>query len=82
MALEAEGSRRRSTLVAGMCPVLAGVYVAALLLPATRRFFELTVPDVGMIVTAGLASAVAIAALALCRYWLRARPPPFNGRSS
>jgi cation-transporting P-type ATPase E len=82
MALEAEGSRRRSTLVAGMRAVLAGVYVATLLLPATRRFFELTVPDVGMIVTAVLASAVAIAALALCGYSLRPGPPTLNGRSS
>jgi magnesium-transporting ATPase (P-type) len=82
MALEAEGSRRRSTLVAGMCAVLAGVYVATLLLPGTRRFFQLTVPDPGMIVTAVLASAVAIAALALCGYSLHAAPPPANGGPS
>ena len=82
MALEAEGSRRRSTLVAGMSAVLAGLYVVALLLPATRRFFELTVPDVGMIVTSVLASAVAIAALELCGYSLHASPTPLNGSPS
>ena len=36
MALEAGGSRRRSTLVAGMCAVMAALYIAALLIPATR----------------------------------------------
>ncbi|HUA02309.1 MAG TPA: HAD-IC family P-type ATPase, partial [Solirubrobacteraceae bacterium] len=39
MALEAGGSRRRSTLVAGMCAVMGGLYVAALLIPAARSFF-------------------------------------------
>ncbi len=73
MALEAQGSRRRSTLVAGMCAALAGVYVAALLIPGTRRFFELTIPDPGMIATAALASAVTIAALALTGFSVRVR---------
>jgi cation-transporting ATPase E len=40
MALEAEGSRRRSTLVAGMCAVLGGVFVAALLLPPIVGFLS------------------------------------------
>ena len=75
MALEAQGSRRRSTLVAGMCVVLAGVYIATLLLPATRRFFELSTLDPGMIVTAVFASAIAIAALALCGFSIRTAPP-------
>ena len=79
LALEAEGSRRRSTLVGGMCAVLAGLFVAALLLPATRRFFELNTLDVGMVVTAVCASAVAIAALALSGYSVRVGPPPSNG---
>jgi cation-transporting P-type ATPase E len=79
MALEAEGSRRRSTIVAGMCAVLAGLYVVALLLPGTRRFFALTALDPGMIVTAVLASAVAIAALALCGFSLRVAPAAANG---
>jgi hypothetical protein len=79
LALEAEGSRRRSTLVAGMCAVLAGTYVAALLLPATRRFFQLNAPDLGMVVTAVFASAIAIAALAISGYSVRVGPPRSNG---
>ena len=78
MALEAEGSRRRSTLVAGMCAVLGGLYVAALLIPATRSFFALTVPTAEMIATAAIASAVAIAALALSGYSIRVIPTPSN----
>jgi cation-transporting P-type ATPase E len=79
MALEA-GSRRRSTLVAGMCAALAGLYVAALLIPATRRFFELTTPDVGMIATAVVASAVSIAGLALCGFSVRLTRSGADGR--
>ena len=75
MALEAGGSRRRSALVGGMCAVMGGLYIAALLIPATRSFFQLTLPDAGMIATALLASAVSIAALALCGYSLRVGPP-------
>jgi len=71
IALEAVGSRRRSTLVAAMCAVLAGVYVAALLTPATRHFFALTTPDIPMIATAVGACAVAIAGLALCGFSVR-----------
>jgi len=71
MALEAEGSLRRSTLVAVMCAVLGGAYVAALLLPATRRFFELTVLGPGTIATAVVASAASIGALALCGFTVR-----------
>lgn len=74
MALEAGGSRRRSSLVAGMCIVMAALYVGALLIPVTRSFFELTVPAPGMIATALLGSAVAIGALALCGFSLRAAP--------
>jgi cation-transporting P-type ATPase E len=74
LALEAQGSRRRSTLVAGMCAVLAGLYVATLLLPATRRFFQLNALDAGMVVTAVFASAIAIAALALSGYSVRVGP--------
>jgi cation-transporting P-type ATPase E len=72
MALEAGGSRRRSSLVAAMCVSMAGVYIAALLIPATRRFFALTGLDVGMVATALLASAVSVGALALCGFSLRA----------
>ena len=72
MALESEGSRRRSALVATMCAVLAGVYVAALLIGAARRFFDLTLPDAGMIATSLVAATVTIAALALCGFSIRA----------
>jgi cation-transporting P-type ATPase E len=68
IALEAEGSRRRSTLVAMMCLALAGIYVAVLAIPGTRSFFALTVPDPGMILTAVIASAIAIFALVLCGF--------------
>jgi len=71
MALEAEGSRRRSTLVAAMCATLAGIYVAALVIPGARRFFELNAPDPGMIATAVLAGALTVAALALCGFSVR-----------
>jgi magnesium-transporting ATPase (P-type) len=81
LALEAGGSRRRSTLVAGMCAVMASLYVLVLVFPATRTFFQLTSPDVGMIVTSLLASALSIGALWLCGYTLTAadrpsEPPP------
>jgi hypothetical protein len=71
MVLEAVGSRRRSTVVAAMCAVLAGLYAAVLVIPATRHFFELTMPDAGMIATAVCASAVAIAGLALSGFSVR-----------
>jgi magnesium-transporting ATPase (P-type) len=68
MAIEAEGSRRRSTVVGGMCAALFGAYVAAIAIPWTRHFFALTVPDLKMVVTAVVASATSIAALTLCGY--------------
>jgi len=78
LALEAGGSRKRSALVGGMCAVMGGLYVLALLLPASRSFFALTVPSPGMVATAILASSASIGALALCGYSLRAgsAPPP------
>jgi magnesium-transporting ATPase (P-type) len=78
MALEAGGSRRRSTLVAGMCAVMGGLYVAALVIPTTRVFFALTVPRPGMLATALIASAASIAALWIAGFSLRAHPeqPP------
>jgi magnesium-transporting ATPase (P-type) len=82
MALEAVGSRRRSTLVAAMCAALAGIYVAALAIAATRRFFELTLPDVAMIATAVCASAVSIAGLALCGFSLTTARSPSDGGAS
>jgi magnesium-transporting ATPase (P-type) len=74
MALEAGGSRRRSALVGGMCGVMAAAYIAALLIPATQSFFELTAPDAGMIATSLLASALSISALALCGFTVRTSP--------
>jgi P-type E1-E2 ATPase len=71
LALEAGGSRKRSTLVGGMCAVMAGLYVLALALPFTRAFFALTVPSPGMVTVAVLASLASIGALALCGYSLR-----------
>ncbi len=68
LALEATGSRRRSTLVAVMCAVLAALYVVTLVLPSTRSFFALRTPGPGMVVTAVIASAIAIGALALSGY--------------
>ena len=74
LALEAEGSLRRSTLVGGMCAVLAGAYAAAVLVPSTRHFFALSIPDTGMIVTSVVASAAVIGALALCGFTVRTTP--------
>jgi len=68
LALEAAGSRRRSTLVGAMCLSLAGAFVAAFVLAAVRHFFELSVPTPGMIATAAVASLLAIGALALAGF--------------
>jgi drug/metabolite transporter (DMT)-like permease len=68
LALESAGSHRRSTLVSGMCLSLAGLFVAAFLLPTVRRFFELSPPTPGMITTTVLASLLAIGALALAGF--------------
>ncbi len=76
MALEAGGSRRRSTLVAGMCAVMAGVYVLALLLPVTQSFFELTAQNAVMIVTSVVAAGISIGALALCGFTLSTGKAP------
>jgi cation-transporting P-type ATPase E len=71
LALESEGSRRRSSLVGVMCAVLAGLYVVAIVLPSTRSFFELSSLDAGMVVTAVLASAIAIGGLAMSGFPVR-----------
>jgi cation-transporting ATPase E len=68
MALEAEGSRRRLTLVAIMCASLAGIYAGVLLVPATRSFFELTTPAASMLTTSLVASALTVGALVLCGF--------------
>jgi cation-transporting ATPase E len=68
LALEAAGSRRRSTLVGGMCLSLGGAFAAVFLLASVRRFFALEVPTAGMIATAAVASALAIGGLALAGF--------------
>jgi cation-transporting P-type ATPase E len=68
LALEATGSRRRSTLVAGMCLGLAGAFAVTFLLGPVRRFFLLSAPTPGMIATAAVASLLAIGALALAGF--------------
>jgi magnesium-transporting ATPase (P-type) len=68
IALEAAGSRRRSTLVGGMCLALAGAFAAAVLLAPVRRFFELSTLTPGMIATAAVAALLAIGALALAGF--------------
>ena len=74
IALEAQGSRRRSTLVAAMCTVLGGIYVGALSIPATRSFFALTVPSIEMVATALLGAAIAVVGLVLCGFTLHTGP--------
>jgi magnesium-transporting ATPase (P-type) len=59
------GSLRRRTAVGTMCFALIGLYVAAILLPATRHFFKLEIPTLGMTLTALVGAAVAIGALYL-----------------
>jgi magnesium-transporting ATPase (P-type) len=71
LALESEGSRRRSSLVGVMCAVLAAIYVVAILLPAARTFFDLSTLNIGMLLTAVLSSAIAIGALALSGFPVR-----------
>jgi hypothetical protein len=46
-----------------MVLVLGALYVAALAVPAARRFFELSAPTAGMVLTAVAAAGVSIAAL-------------------
>jgi hypothetical protein len=72
-------SEQRSALVAGMCAVMASLYVAALLLPPTRTFFALTAPSPAVVATALVAGAVSIAAPALSGYWLHSEPAERSG---
>jgi magnesium-transporting ATPase (P-type) len=71
------GSLRRRTAVGTMCFVLLGVYVMAILLPSTRHFFELVVPDPGMVITAVVGALLAIVALFLAGF-----PPVKNQHPS
>jgi P-type E1-E2 ATPase len=65
MALEAGGSARRSTVVAGMCALMVGLYAATLCIPITRSFFELATPTPGSLATSLCAGALTIVALGL-----------------
>ncbi len=65
IALEIEGSVLRRRLIEGMCLVLGAAYVVALLLPATRDFFDLAPPTAGMLVTAAVGGLVSMVALLL-----------------
>jgi len=72
MALQAGGSRRRSTLIAAVCAVMSALYAIAVLAPAARDFFELSKPSPGMLTTSLIASVLSISALALAGFTLRA----------
>ncbi len=74
MALEAGGSRRRSTVVAAMCAVMAALYVIVLISGPGRTFFQLSPLGVSMLSTSLVASAFSIAALVLCGFTLRVAP--------
>jgi hypothetical protein len=59
LALEST-STLRARLVAILCGSLLAVYVAVLLLPGTRRFFALAIPNSGSLLLIILGSAIAI----------------------
>ena len=63
LALEGSG-RLRGAAVFTMCVALAAVYVAMLIVPATRDIFALAAPSLPILLIAGCASLVAIAGLA------------------
>ncbi len=76
LALEAT-STRRAGLVAALCAGLFVVYVAVLVVPGLRRFFELAVPDLATLALIMVGSGVAIGFL-----WLTDdRFVPLRGRS-
>jgi hypothetical protein len=70
MVLESGVSMLRFQSVAALCAVMAMVYVAALLIPATRTFFQLSPLDAGMLATSLVASLFSMAALGLCGFTL------------
>lgn len=59
LALEAT-STMRARLVGLLCGVLLALYVAVLLVPGLRRFFELAVPNVAALALIAVGSAIAI----------------------
>jgi cation-transporting ATPase E len=80
IALEAEGSRTRTTVVTVMCAALGAAYVACVLVQPVRRFFAISTPSADIIATAAVASAVAIAALWLAGFTVR-NPPTTSSRN-
>jgi magnesium-transporting ATPase (P-type) len=70
MVLESGGSKLRFQSVAALCAVMAGVYAAALLIPATRTFFQLSPLNLGMLATSLVASLFSMGALGLCGFTL------------
>ncbi|MGE0067701.1 MAG: HAD-IC family P-type ATPase [Solirubrobacterales bacterium] len=80
IALEAEPSRRRRLLVAGLCALMALGFLLVAAIPAGRDFFELASPSGGMVAAWAVGSALAIVLLAVAlriatALELRARPP-------
>jgi hypothetical protein len=67
LVLEAANWRRGSA-VGLLCLGLGGVYVVALLLPATRTFFQLAPIDLSLVLTSVAGVAVAIAFLYMAGY--------------
>jgi magnesium-transporting ATPase (P-type) len=63
LALEGSG-RLRGAAVFTMCVVLAGAYLAVLIVPFARDFFALAAPSLPILLIAGSASTVAIGGLA------------------
>ena len=59
VALEGSGKLRGAAVVT-MCPVLAAVYVAVLLVPFARDFFALAAPSLGIVLIAAGGCLVAI----------------------
>jgi magnesium-transporting ATPase (P-type) len=65
LLLEHSGRRLRRNLISLMCVALAGVYVLALALPVTRRFFELATPTPAIVLTALVGAALSMGCLYL-----------------
>ena len=70
------GGRRRTGAVSGLCALMAALFVAALLIPAAREFFELAAPSPMLVATMLAGATVSIAALALAGFapWVRSSP--------
>ena len=59
LALEAT-STRRARLVGALCAVMLAFYVAVLVVPGPRRFFELAVPNFAAMALIAVGSGIAI----------------------